>query len=400
MKYIEYIDNSLHINGINLSSLSDVTTPALLFFPTRLSDNVRVLREASPDRFLSIHYAFKANYHPLVSKILLSAGCGVEVMTGEELTLALSLGFSPKNIIFNGVGRTDAVLRHAVSTEINAIVVDNPCELSRLSKVCEQSGMQARVFFRFYPFFSSALRLPVFIPDGYKLGIQSFSELNAMLDLVKKSPLLKVTGLSFHVAVRARTSSLFIEALKSLISPNLLTQFPDADTLSVGGGFDSRFFLERSGNGVESFFAPLIDSVRSHPRFRRLVVEPGRFLINDCFTGLSTAITSKEAAGETWHILDIGTNVLIPRPNAHFEVFPLIRKSSKLHTASFADGICSKNSVIARRLLLPHLEPGDRVAILNCGAYTINMASTFGYAIPPVLVMENNTESMNTKISI
>lgn len=134
--------------------------------------------------------------------------------------------------------------------------------------------------------------------------------------------------------------------------------------------------MERHQQNINNIILPIKKMVK---RNVKLIIEPGRYLINDSFFIISRIMSLKNVKNKIWYILDVGTNLLIPRPNAYFEVFPLINKNTKFYCSSFSDGICSSNSIISNNLYLPMLKINDLVLITNCGGYTYNLQSNFGY---------------------
>ncbi|MDD2715462.1 MAG: hypothetical protein PHW04_06160 [Candidatus Wallbacteria bacterium] len=387
MKYLDYQFDRIQFNGLDLSSrLAGIPTPSFLYFPERFKDNLRQIDQNLSKLKIQAFYAYKANYYQSLIPEIIRTGSGVEVMSGQELNSVLKLGFNASRIIFNGVGRSSSALEQAIRLGVDAIVADNPAELDLIAGISKKLSRETSVFFRFYPFWESKIIPRSFIPKFYKLGIQDQDELAAMLSIIGKNPLLKLRGLSFHIAVKALTSSLHYESLILIYQTflELKKQQPFLDTISIGGGFESRYLLERQGMDITTLLKPVSEFIRGKSEIRRLIIEPGRYLVNDCFLGLASVLNVKKNFPGIWYLLDLGTNVLVPRPNAYFEIYPLRWKKGPLYTSSFGDGLCSSNSVIARNLYLPELQSGDQVLIANCGAYTMNQGSNFGYPLPEI----------------
>lgn len=57
------------------------------------------------------HYAMKANANPQILEIIHRAGLGADCVSGNEVQLALDLGFDPDTIVFAGVGKTDKEIK-------------------------------------------------------------------------------------------------------------------------------------------------------------------------------------------------------------------------------------------------------------------------------------------------
>ena len=140
------------------------------------------------------------------------------------------------------------------------------------------------------------------------------------------------------------------------------------------------------------------------PRRRDLdiIAEPGRVLVAEAMTAVTSVVGVAERADGRWYYLDDGvygaySNVIAE--DAH----PLLFAEKELATpaggvaggrrrchrwATLAGPTCDSADVIAREVLLPDLAPGDLVVSPAMGAYTVVTASRFnGRPAPRVVVM-------------
>ena len=104
----------------------------------------------------------------------------------------------------------------------------------------------------------------------------------------------------------------------------------------------------------------------------KLVVEPGRFLVNSAGYVL-TKVKEYKFKGSKHHVIvDAGTNVLIPIPSAHYSFSEVKSKNdSENKTVIISDGITSPDNVIIHDVKMAELPAiGKRILLENCGAYT------------------------------
>src|SRR5690349_9474303 len=75
-------------------------------------------------------------------------GLSIEVNSGGEISKALAAGFTPGQMVFNGVAKSVAELERAIILGIKAINVDSPFELSRIAGIAAGLGQHANVSLR------------------------------------------------------------------------------------------------------------------------------------------------------------------------------------------------------------------------------------------------------------
>jgi ornithine decarboxylase len=166
------------------------------------------------------------------------------------------------------------------------------------------------------------------------------------------------------------------------------------DTLDIGGGFAVAYDAAVSPvEDVAAAIAPLLE-----PRTDELEIlaEPGRFLVAEAMTLLTSVVGVAERSDGRWYYLDDGvygsySNVV--GEDAHPLVFPI--RADEPETARWATlggPTCDSADVIAREVLLPDLSPGDLLVSPVMGAYTAVTASRFnGRAETPIAVVDAAT---------
>jgi diaminopimelate decarboxylase len=120
---------------------------------------------------------------------------------------------------------------------------------------------------------------------------------------------------------------------------------------------------------------------------REIVIEPGRYLVNDAAVCLTTVLSCKRNGRRRWVLVDAGRNILPPRKNAEYAVIPCeVRPGRTLYRVG--DFLCMPSEPIPLSFVSGPMEPGDRLAVFNAGAYTFSMAQSFGEPIPNAILVE------------
>ena len=98
-----------------------------------------------------------------------------------------------------------------------------------------------------------------------------------------------------------------------------------------------------------------------------LLAEPGRYLVADCMTLLSSVVGTGQRDGQVWHYLDDGvygsySNVMTE--DVHPPILALrelIDETADYEPVTLAGPTCDSADVIARDYPMPALEVGDVV---------------------------------------
>jgi diaminopimelate decarboxylase len=339
------------------------------------------------------YYAMKSNNLAYISDVLLSQGYGLDVSSGLELTVAVSLGAT--DIMFSGPGKTDAELELAAAhPDRVTLLLDSAGECRRLATILARRQTSMGV----------GIRLNI-NPEGLwrKFGIP----LDALPDLyetIRQHPCLEFRGLQFHSSWNL-TPGRQIEFLNRLGRglAAMPEHFMQALTfVDIGGGYwppqgewllsgDTGHYLLNPGTPIDLFAEQLADVIRRQILERadcRICFEPGRWICNDAMHLLMRVIDRKSP---DLVITDAGTNA-VGWERFESDYFPVLNLSNY--------GLCEHNCHILGALCIPHdvwgfsflgtdIQEGDVLMIPTQGAYTYSLRQHFIKALPKVVVHEN-----------
>ena len=97
---------------------------------------------------LLLAYSVKANSNLKILRRLMNLGAGADIVSRGELHRCLAAGFSPDDMVFAGVGKTEVEMEAALEAGILAFNVESAEELQVLSQVAERLGRSAPVALR------------------------------------------------------------------------------------------------------------------------------------------------------------------------------------------------------------------------------------------------------------
>src|SRR3954470_23519890 len=260
------IDGAMHCEGVSLERIAlDVGTPAYVYSAATIRDRYARLDKtlaAVPHR---IHYTLKANSSRGLLELLRELGAGVDVVSGGELHRALSAGFSPTDIIFGGVGKTDDELAEALDADILFINAESEAEVRSINRLAGERGVQARVSLRVNP--EITLDTPHdYIKTGgkgHKFGIPHDDVVRAA-ELTAALPNVELIGLDMHIGSQLSRIDPYREGTERLASIFAEIRKRGIDTLrflDIGGGLGVRYDTEQPPD-LERFAAMVLPTVK------------------------------------------------------------------------------------------------------------------------------------------
>jgi len=421
--YLETRDNHLTINGVDaLTLIKEYDSPLYVFSEPRTHANIERLKRAAgqvnqPVRFC---YASKANSNMGVLKTVLESGIDIEVNSGGELYKALRVGFRPEQIIFNGTSKSDAELDEAVGAGIYSINVDSIYEIELVEKSAERMGKRANIALRLTPEIGtrSHLGLQTALLTS-KFGISYSDVLDAFRRALANPELLRVSGIHIHVGSQTPDVEPFAEAFKAMWEHLVTLHRETGHTLehiNLGGGIPVNYLRDKSmadqlpeherdmlGAELEpaEVLSAALNVARESARSANaehlldrvtILLEPGRSIIADAGLVLTTVrnIKRRPETNDVWLLTDAGYNLLLSMNN--YKWYYHLISASRAATTSDTDykvagPLCDSGDVyfdIEREGRLPDyrslpadVQPGEVLALLNSGAYSL--AQMFHY---------------------
>ena len=325
-----------------------------------------------------IHYAMKANDHLAVLGVIAAAGLGADVVSGGELLRARRAGIAAGRIVFSGVGKTDAELRLALAEGVGQINVESVEELRALAALAASSGHVPAVSLRVNPGIDAGTHDKISTGRvGDKFGIAADGVIAAWAEGAA-SPSLRMRGLAVHIGSQIMDGAPFRAAatrVRSLVE-RLRAAGHTVDAVDCGGGLGIGYGCEPDADPAT--LAAALGEVFAGSGLL-LSVEPGRWVVGPAGVLVASVIRTKQATPHPFLILDAAMNDLA-RPalyDAWHGIVPLQATDAPLVAQDVVGPVCESSDVLARARPLPTLAAGEKVAILDTGAYGAVMSSTY-----------------------
>lgn len=438
--FLEVRVGQLTINDANaLELIRKYDSPLFVFSEPRIRSNINRLKSAAesvahPIRFF---YASKANSNMAVLRTVLESGIDVEVNSGGELFKALRAGFRPDQIIFNGTSKSASELDEAVTAGIYAINVDSIYEIGlvedavkRLRSASSHPLKPARIALRLVPEIGtrSHLGLQTALLTS-KFGISSSEVLDAFRRSLQNPELIHVCGIHIHVGSQTPDVEPFAEAFRGMWEHLVAIHRETGHTLehiNLGGGIPVNYLRDRSqadqlpeherdmlGANLEPAIV-LSEALRVARESARdaeaehlldcttILLEPGRSVIADAGLVLTTVLNMKKRpeTGDVWLLTDAGYNLMLSMNNYKWYYHTIsATRAGEPHESNYkvAGPLCDSGDVyfdIERcgrlpdyRKLPANVGPGEVLALLNCGAYSLAQMFPYNGRPLPAAVM-------------
>lgn len=365
-----------------IDEFKELATPFYFYDLTLLDRTLAEIKRTSRDERFRVHYAIKANANPGILRRIQASGLGVDAVSGGEILAAIDAGFHGEQIVYAGVGKTDAEIRLALNNGVGCFNVESEPELDIIDEIASSLGLKANIALRINPNIDAHTH--EYITTGLaenKFGIN----LEQMPHLIEKANDLdnvNLIGLHFHIGSQITETDPFVMLCETI---NRLQDEWEAKgvtfrSINVGGGLGIDY-ADPDRHPIPDFEG-YFKSFRNHLRLRpdqELHFELGRSVVAQCGSLITRVLYVKEGTTKRFAIVDAGMTDLI-RPalyNAHHRIENISSPNGERHHYDIVGPICESSDCFGKDELLPSIRRGDFLALRSAGAYGEIMASQY-----------------------
>lgn len=356
---------------------------------------------ASAGLAVRIHYACKANHNLGIMRLLKELGAGVDIVSGGEMTKALRAGFTPADVVYSSVGKTDDELTAAITSGVHQINAESAEEVARIADLAQRLQTPAMVALRVNPDVDAKTHAKVTTgKKENKFGIPG----DLARDLYNrwdKHPYLKLVGLSVHIGSQLldvepyRAAYVFLADLVTAIRQDGHT----VERLDLGGGIGIAYKPEQVEPALADYAQIIRDTVADLGC--ALAVEPGRSLVGNAGYLLARIVEIKHTEHKDYMVLDAAMNDLM-RPamyDSYHHIIPVHLEPSRPRVAYDIVGpVCETGDTFVKHHEMQEMQRGELVALLSAGAYGSAMSSTYNLRpLLPEVLCENGTPRLVRK---
>ena len=379
-----------------MKSAEENRTPFYYYDMELLEKTLKKLKFSADKYKYNVHYALKANTNDRVLDLISSYGFGADCVSGNEIGKAVTYGFSPDQIAFAGVGKTDREIEVGLDNDIFCFNCESVQEIEVINEIATREGKVANIALRINP--NVDANTHKYITTGTsenKFGIL-VTEIAAVVKLIQSCSNVNLIGLHFHIGSQVTN----LIAYRNLcIRVNEIQDWFDKQNIglrhiNVGGGLGIDYD-NPDVNPIadfESFFS-IFNQYLKLRNGQELHFELGRSIVGVIGNLISKVLYVKEGASKNFAILDAGMTELI-RPalyNSSHKIENLSRHSNASNSFYDVVGpICESADCFGTEINLPTTSRGDIIAIRCAGAYGEVMASNYNLREKPMAIYSRN----------
>jgi diaminopimelate decarboxylase len=383
-------ERTLTCDGVALApAAAAYGTPLYVYSAAAITARYRAIDDAFGGCPHAIHYALKANSTLAIARLLRELGSNADANSAGEIEVALRAGFMPRQIVFTGVGKTNAELAYAIELGVRSINVESAGELERIEALSRDRTVRTKIAIRVNPDVDA--RTHPHISTGLKtnkFGIP-IDEVRELCAGVRGRPHLEIIGLHAHVGSQITNMAPLRHAASALVglARQLAADGTSIEHLDIGGGLGVSY----DGSpvpGARDYADAVLPVLRESGL--SIVLEPGRHIIAPAGALLTRVIDVKPAdEGRYFVVMDAGMTELI-RPmmyNAFHRIEPVVRRDAPEASCDVVGPLCESSDTLGKNRLLPLPEVGELYAVLDAGAYGSVMASNYNRRLMPAEVL-------------
>ena len=375
-------------------------TPLYVFDESSLRHKCAEFKEEFGRRYADtmVLYAGKAFINKALALLVKEEGLGLDVVSGGELSIAQSAGFPLDRVYFHGNNKSAEEIRLALNWHIGRLVVDNFHELTMLGEIAKEMDSKTDILLRLTPGIDPHTHQ--YVATGVidsKFGFPLASAEEAVAQAISAN--LKLVGLHFHLGSLIFETEPYQQAIELILNfaAEMKTKHSfELRELNVGGGFAIQYVMDSPAPPVSAYAEVIVSKIVSQCRelelaLPRLTIEPGRAIVGRAGVALYEVGVVKEIPDIRCYASVDGGMADNIRPALYGSKYEAIvaNKASAEETkkVTIAGKFCESGDILVTDISLPPVSAGDIIAIPDCGAYCLPMASNYNASFKPAIVL-------------
>ncbi|MFD4254884.1 type III PLP-dependent enzyme [Amycolatopsis thermoflava] len=352
-------------------------TPCLVVDTDTVAERVRELVREFPHARL--RYAVKANPEPAVLRAVLGAGGGFDVASPAEIEACLAAGAEPAALSYGNTIKKPADIAFAWARGVRDFTTDAPGDLAALAEHAPGASVSVRILVD-GP--ASAT------PFGQKFGCEPDQAADLLAEADRLG--LDAAGIAFHVGSQQPDPAAWEAgvAAAAKIFADCAARGVRLRRLNIGGGFGITY--REAVPSLAGYARAIRAAVAAYfPDEPEVLFEPGRAVVAEAGLIRTEVVLVATRFGRRWVYLDVGRyNGLAETENEAipYRLEPVDRDGER-GPVVLAGPTCDGDDVLYQRTpyeLPLSLRAGDRIDILDAGAYTASYSSVAFNGIPPL----------------
>lgn len=336
-------------------------TPSFVFDTTHLRERVKKIKEIVGES-VSLCFSIKAN--PFVIREMADCVEYLEVCSPGELTICEKTGIDPKMIIFSGVNKTLADVRHAAEVGVGIFTAESILHVKLIQQTAKEKNTVYPVLLR--------------LNGGSQFGM-SREDLLWVIQNREQFDGISIEGIHYFLGTqrkRLQEQKKELEFLQALYREIEEDYGLKLKRMEYGPGLPVPYFEDEDFSDTLHPVKELAESLRKAGEKAVLTIEMGRFFTAECGYYLTRVEDQKENQGTCYSIVDGGINHVNYLGNMMGMKVPVIRhlrqsEGEEEQVWTLCGSLCTTNDVLVRKKKFQGLSRGDLLVFCNIGAYSV-----------------------------
>jgi diaminopimelate decarboxylase len=375
------------IGGVDLvEAAREFGTPLFVYDREQVAAN---FAEAVEIFGAGVAYATKAFICKAVARLAYRSGMSLDVSTAGEYHVARAAGVPADKLVVHGNNKTTPEVDRAVSEGVQWIVLDSFDDIEKVTAATAKLGKTAPVLVRVNP--GVEVHTHRFTATGNrnsKFGFPLWTgDAPAAVELVRRTPSLRLKGLHIHVGSLVFGIDNFISAVDSVLD---FVKAVDPEVFVIGGGLGVRYLREDDAPSFGEWAHAILEHCKISGVRARILAEPGRSMVASAAVTLYTVGGIAKKGARTYLAVDGGMSDN-PRPllyGSGYEVFlPRAPLAVRDKAVTVVGRHCESGDTLVEHGSLPSsVAIGDVVSTPVTGAYGYGMASNYNLLPRPAII--------------
>lgn len=359
--------------------------PTLVLDVDQVEENYKKLKKGLGTAH--IHYAVKANPQKEILERLVYLGSRFDAASMGEIILCIDAGAKPEHISFGNTVKRVEDIKYAYMCGIRLFSVDSVEEVYKVAQHAPGSDVFVRILVH-----DTEAEWPL----SKKFGCDKGMAVNVFE--AAKTHGLNPIGISFHIGSQTRHPEMWDNTLISMadIWHMISGLGHNLTMLNIGGGFPA--YYGKDITAADKYAEYLVNAVKTHfGDVEYIMAEPGRGMVGNAgYMAATVLLVSQKSNTDTqrWVYLDVGKFGGLAETDEEAIKYQFIvpDKDGDLESEKFvmAGPTCDSADVLytEHKVTLPKsIEPGDKIIVKNCGAYTTTYSTIAFNGFPPLEVI-------------
>lgn len=311
----------------------------------------------------SVNLCFSIKANPFLVDRLPDCISNLEVCSPGELTICEKRGVEMSRVIFSGVNKSLDEVRRAAEDGVGLFTAESLLHLQHIQQAAEEKGTTLPVLVR--------------LSAKSQFGIDEETFLH-IIDHRQDYPNLEIKGIHYFSGTQKKKAAVIEKELtyltRFLADLEMKHDFR-MEKVEYGTGLGVEYFADRARETEQALLEAVAPALRELAKAYELTVEMGRFFAAPCGTHFTTVADTKTNYGINYAICDSGLHMLKYDGQIQGMQIPPVQKLAgqevPLEDWTLCGSLCTTADVLARKVPIGHLVPGDVLAFGCAGAYSV-----------------------------